>query len=523
MTVSLTVNGVSFDYPQTGEDGWGTSATNWASAVTTGMLQKAGGTFTLTAEVDFGGTFGLKVQYLKSKGTNIAAAGVVRLANAETISWRNNANSADLALTASAADNLTFGGTKVILSGAIVNADIDASAAIARSKLASGTADHVLINNGSGVMSSEATLAKSRGGAAADMSSVTFPSTGVIVTEAGTQTLTNKTITGSVAASFSNSGTVTLPTGTVTLATLTGAEIFTNKDIDGGTAANTRRITLPKDTAANIAALTRKQGTLLYDTTNNVVKYDDGASLNTLASSSTATSTAAGIVTSFYPTIVSAVKSVSSANYTVLTADGYHTVLVSTGASTRTITLPAAANNAGRTLYIVKTDNGAGFVTIDGNASETIDGVTTQTIYYQYGTAQIVCDGSAWYTVQPITERGSYTPTVTNLTNMTIGTIRTSYFYRVGNMVTVTFSFDSSTTSGGSTASAASITIPIASNFTASNQLSGTHSTGDGATITGPESGKLYADATSDYAVCEFKSIGTASRAFVGTFTYVIL
>jgi hypothetical protein len=46
----------------------------------------------------------------------------------------------------------------------IENADIKAGAAIARDKLASGTADHVIINNGSGVLTSEASLAISRGG-----------------------------------------------------------------------------------------------------------------------------------------------------------------------------------------------------------------------------------------------------------------------------------------------------------------------------------------------------------------------
>lgn len=46
----------------------------------------------------------------------------------------------------------------------IVNTNIAAGAAITRSKLASGTANHVIINDGSGVLSSEATLAVSRGG-----------------------------------------------------------------------------------------------------------------------------------------------------------------------------------------------------------------------------------------------------------------------------------------------------------------------------------------------------------------------
>jgi hypothetical protein len=46
----------------------------------------------------------------------------------------------------------------------IENADIKTGAAIARNKLASGTANHVIINDGTGVMSSEAALAASRGG-----------------------------------------------------------------------------------------------------------------------------------------------------------------------------------------------------------------------------------------------------------------------------------------------------------------------------------------------------------------------
>jgi hypothetical protein len=54
--------------------------------------------------------------------------------------------------------------TPDIVAGSLVNADINASAAINRSKLASGTADHVVINDNSGVMSSEAQLAISRGG-----------------------------------------------------------------------------------------------------------------------------------------------------------------------------------------------------------------------------------------------------------------------------------------------------------------------------------------------------------------------
>jgi hypothetical protein len=51
-----------------------------------------------------------------------------------------------------------------IQDGVISNADISTSASIARSKIATGTANHIVINSGTGSFSSEAQLAISRGG-----------------------------------------------------------------------------------------------------------------------------------------------------------------------------------------------------------------------------------------------------------------------------------------------------------------------------------------------------------------------
>lgn len=113
MSIALLVNGVTYDYPQVNDTQWGPDATDWASAVTSGMLQKAGGLFQLLAEVDFGTSYGVKSLYYKSRTANIASTGVVRLARADEINWRNQANSADLALAVNSSDQLTFDGTVI--------------------------------------------------------------------------------------------------------------------------------------------------------------------------------------------------------------------------------------------------------------------------------------------------------------------------------------------------------------------------------------------------------------------------
>lgn len=71
-----------------------------------------------------------------------------------------------------------------------------------------------------------------------------------------------------------------------TLVTTDGAQALTAKDIDGGTASNTSRITLPKDTTTNLTALTRKEGTIVYSTDDSIPYYDDGTNLISMAGGS---------------------------------------------------------------------------------------------------------------------------------------------------------------------------------------------------------------------------------------------
>lgn len=84
-----------------------------------------------------------------------------------------------------------------------------------------------------------------------------------------------------------------------------------------------------------------------------------------------------------------------TANYTATATD--HTILVDATAGVVTITLPAAATNAGREYAIKKIDASANAVTIDANGAELIDGAATQALATQWKSMIIQCNGTAWF------------------------------------------------------------------------------------------------------------------------------
>lgn len=86
-----------------------------------------------------------------------------------------------------------------------------------------------------------------------------------------------------------------------------------------------------------------------------------------------------------------------TANYTATATD--HTILCDATGGAFTITLPAAASHTGRIYAIKKIDASVNAVTIDGNASETIDGALTQVIATQYTNLQIQSDGANWWII----------------------------------------------------------------------------------------------------------------------------
>lgn len=85
--------------------------------------------------------------------------------------------------------------------------------------------------------------------------------------------------------------------------------------------------------------------------------------------------------------------------YTITDTDGLRVVLASATGGAFTVTLPAAASNASRILFLKKTDSSANAVTIDGAGSETIEGALTLVLDQQFDCIEIASDGSNWHLV----------------------------------------------------------------------------------------------------------------------------
>lgn len=110
MAVNVTYNGVVYQIPEYQDENWGPDVTAYLRALSTGALTRDGGLFALLSELNFGGNFGVRAPYFKSATTLPANTGVLRLARTDSISWRNAANTADLALSVGTDNILRFNG-----------------------------------------------------------------------------------------------------------------------------------------------------------------------------------------------------------------------------------------------------------------------------------------------------------------------------------------------------------------------------------------------------------------------------
>lgn len=117
-----------------------------------------------------------------------------------------------------------------------------------------------------------------------------------------------------------------------------------------------------------------------------------------------------------------------------------------------------------------------------------------------------------------IVDGGTYTPTGTGVTNVDSVSPGEANWIRVGASVSVYFYAACDATAAGATTTVFRLSLPIASNFSASNQLSGSASTqGIWQAV------DITADTTNDEASVRYTSPVTTAIGIVGTFGYRII
>jgi len=116
---------------------------------------------------------------------------------------------------------------------------------------------------------------------------------------------------------------------------------------------------------------------------------------------------------------------------------------------------------------------------------------------------------------------GTYTPSLTNTTNIDASTAYPWQYIRFGKQVVFSGKMDIDPTSAASTASVIKISLPIAADFTGNSQASGT-CVGDVASGTQLHSGYMFSGSSTDTLDLQFNSITTSSREFRCSGMYTI-
>jgi hypothetical protein len=159
---------------------------------------------------------------------NTSGTGISVPAGKATLVYNNGTNVVD---AASYFTSLTLGSALPIASGGT------GSTSTTFVNLASNVTGTLPANNGgTGVANNVASTLTISGSFGTTLTvsgttGVTLPTTGTLATLAGSETLTNKTLTTPVIASISNSGTLTLPTSTDTLVGRATTDTLTNKTL----------------------------------------------------------------------------------------------------------------------------------------------------------------------------------------------------------------------------------------------------------------------------------------------------
>lgn len=202
-------------------------------------------------------------------------------------------------------------------------------------------------------------------------------------------------------------------------------------------------------------------------------------------------------------------------NYTITSLD---TVVYFDCTSGNLVATLPAISGVNKIIYsIKKTDSSVNTLTITPNGAETIDCPVLRV----QGDSVLISNnnGSAWFVLSSNLETsGTYTPTLTNTTNISASTARLCTYARVKDSVTVSGQFDIDPTAAG--AVLLGISLPIASALTTAYQLGGVASS-TGTTPT--ESAGIEADATNDRASVKYVAADLSNHTMTFTFTYQLL
>jgi len=158
-------------------------------------------------------------------------------------------------------------------------------------------------------------------------------------------------------------------------------------------------------------------------------------------------------------------------------------------------TTPSGSNVPAERMQI----DSAGLVTINGSLAISKTAVT----------APAASDGNVF--------SGTYTPTLTNTTNVALSTAQVSQYMRVGNVVTVSGFLLIDPTAAGNTI--LGMSLPIASNFATQVEAGGTFYCHSGVS----EGGGILADATNNRVTLNFMATSLIPNTYSYSFTYLVI
>jgi len=226
------------------------------------------------------------------------------------------------------------------------------------------------------------------------------------------------------------------------------------------------------------------------------------------------------------PNIGNATGGTLSLSGTLTSTQGNNTTVYSSASATTGYQFFNMQNTSGRLLWGIDGSAGGSFLTGGSAYSGAMTTVGAKNL--EFGTNQvkaITIDG----TTQDVTiannitannlTSGTYTPTLTNGTNVSSSSVNGDFHYiRVGNQVTVEGSVTINFSGAGNTVF--DISIPVASNFTNFYQLNGS-GINNAPSIAG--SAICRADTTNDRMSMNFEALSANGLEYVIRFTYTIL